>query len=91
MHEASIQGLFRTILIFILIYYAVKIIGRFVFPLVVKRFMGNLEEKMKNQQQQYSPEKDEKVGETIIDKTSVKNTKESNAVGEYVDFEEVDE
>lgn len=91
MHEASIQGFVRTILIFVIIYYAVKIIGRYVFPLVVKRFVGKFEQKIKDQQEQYSPESDKKVGETTIDKTSVKNTKESNKVGEYVDFEEMDD
>lgn len=91
MHEASVQGFVRTILIFIIIYYAVKIIGRFVFPLVVKRFMGKFEQRVKDQQAQNSPRNDENIGETTIDKTSVKNTKESNSVGEYVDFEEVDE
>lgn len=91
MQEASVQGFVRTIFIFIIIYYAVKIIGRFVFPLIVKRFVGKFEQKVKDQQAQNSPRNDEKIGETTIDKTSVKNTKESNAVGEYVDFEEMDE
>jgi len=91
MHEASVQGFVRTILIFVIIYYAVKIIGRFVFPLVIKRFMGKFEQRVKDQQAQNSPRNDEKIGETTIDKTSVKNTKESNSVGEYVDFEEVDD
>ncbi|MFK5879718.1 MAG: DUF4834 domain-containing protein [Flavobacteriaceae bacterium] len=91
MHEASVQGFVRTIFIFIIIYYAVKIIGRFVFPLVIKRFMGKFEQKFRDQQEQNSPKSDERVGETTIDKTSVKSSKESNAVGEYVDFEEVDE
>ncbi|MDC9723254.1 MAG: DUF4834 domain-containing protein [Urechidicola sp.] len=91
MHEASVQGFVRTILIFIIIYYAVKIIGRFVAPLIFKWFVGKFEQRVKDQQQQNSPRNDEKVGETTIDKTSIKSTKESNSVGEYVDFEEVDE
>lgn len=91
MHEASVQGFVRTILIFIIIYYAVKLIGRFVAPLIVKRFVGKFEQRVKNQQEQNSPRDDEKVGETTIDKTSIKSSKESNSVGEYVDFEEVDE
>ncbi len=91
MHEASVQGFVRTILIFIIIYYAVKLIGRFVAPLIFKRFVGKFEERVRNQQQQNSAKSDEKIGETTIDKTSVKSSKESNTVGEYVDFEEVDE
>ncbi len=91
MQEASIPGLARTLLIFVIIYYAIKIIGRYVFPLVIKRFMGKFEQKIRDQQQQQSNQDDVKVGETIIDKTTVKNTKESNTVGEYVDYEEVDE
>jgi len=91
MQEAGIQGFVQTIIFFIIAYYAVKLIGRFVFPLVIKRFMGKFEQRVKDQQAQNSPQSNEKVGETTIDKTSVKNTKESNTIGEYVDFEEVDE
>jgi len=91
MYEASVQGLLRTILIFVIIYYAVKLIGRFVFPLFIKRFVSKFEQRVKEQQGQNNPRNDIKVGETVIDKTTVKRTKENNDIGEYVDFEEVDE
>ena len=91
MHEASVIGFARTILIFILIYYAVKIIGKFVFPLIFKRFVGKFEQRVRDQQEQNSTSSNENVGETVVDKNSVKSTKESNSIGEYVDFEEVDD
>lgn len=80
--------LLRTIFIILLVYYGLKIIGRFAFPLIIKRFVSKFEEKVNNQQTNTNP--NVKVGETIIDKKPV-STKESNKdVGEYVDFEEVD-
>lgn len=82
-------GFFRTILIIFLIYYGLKIIGRFAFPLIFKRFVSKFEEKVRNQQQQ-AAKPNEKVGETVIDKKPI-STKESNDdVGEYVDYEEVE-
>lgn len=89
MQEASVQGFVRTILIILLIYYALKIIGRIVFPMFVKRFVGKFEERVRNQQQQSQP-RNQKVGETIIDRKPQTTKESSNDVGEYVDFEEVD-
>ncbi len=90
MQEASLQGLFRTLLILFMVYYGLKIIGRFVFPLVFKRFLGKFEERVRNQQQQQAPQTNEKIGETSIDKKP-NSAKESNKdVGEYVDYEELE-
>lgn len=90
MQEASVQGFVRTILIILLIYYALKIIGRIVFPMFFKRFVGKFEERVRNQQQQQSQSKNQKVGETIIDRKPQTTKESNNDVGEYVDFEEVD-
>ena len=70
MQEASVQGFIRTLLIIFLIYYGLKLIGKIVFPMVFKRFVGKFEERVKNQQQRQNPSErsNQKVGETIIDK-----------------------
>ena len=82
--------LLRTILIILLVYYGLKIIGRFAFPMIFKRFVGKFEERVRNQQQQQNPQSNEQVGETTIDKKP-NSSKESNKdVGDYVDYEEVD-
>ena len=90
MQEASFTGFFRTILILFVIYYGLKIIGRLIFPLVIKRFFGKFEERVRNQQQQQNSQSKEKIGETIIDKKPTTTKESNNDVGEYVDYEEVD-
>lgn len=82
------MGLLKTIAILIIIYYAIKIIGRYIMPLFIKKVVSNVEKKYKQQQEQQQ-ETSGKVGETVIAKTPPK-TKESNkSVGDYVDYEEV--
>ena len=49
MQEAGFVNFLRTILIILLIYYGFKIVMRFVFPFMVKRFMGKVEKKFKEQ------------------------------------------
>ena len=84
------MGLLRTIAIILLVYYGLKIIGRFAFPMIFKRFVSKFEEKVRNQQQQQAPQPNEEIGETSIDKKP-NPTKESNSdVGDYVDYEDVD-
>ena len=92
MQEASLTGLFRTLLIIFMVYYGLKIIGRLVFPMVFKSFVGKFEERVRNQQQQQQqqPQTNEKIGETIIDKKPITPKESNKDVGDYVDYEEVD-
>jgi hypothetical protein len=92
MQEASVQGFIRTVLIIFLIYYGLKLIGKIVFPMFFKRFVGKFEERVRNQQgQQNSTQKpNQKVGETVIDKKPGSSKESNNSVGEYVDYEEVE-
>ncbi len=79
----------KLLLILLAIYLGFKVIGKYVFPFLIKRFMHNVQEKMKNQQQQ-NAQSDEKVGETSIDKKPRDIKTSNDSVGDYVDFEEVD-
>ncbi len=86
------MGLLRTLLIILLVYYGFKILSRFLFPFMMKKFVNNVEKKFKEQQGQYqSNQQKAKVGETIIDKAPRSTQKSNDKVGEYVDFEEVEE
>ncbi|MFD1315592.1 DUF4834 family protein [Namhaeicola litoreus] len=88
MQEASLQGILRTILIIMLLYYGMKLVGRILFPVFFKKMVKNFE-KQANQYQNNQPQPNQKVGETIVDKVpDMKET--SKSVGEYVDYEEVD-
>jgi uncharacterized protein involved in cysteine biosynthesis len=85
------MGLLRTIAILVIIYYAFKFIGRYIMPLFLKKMVDNVEKKMRGQQEYQHQKEQGKVGETIIDKKPL-NKKESNKdVGDYVDYEDINE
>ena len=73
-----IIGLFRTILILILLYFLVKLVARFFFPPSSNRSTNNIPKK--------------KEGDITIhfDKQTDKKLFDENS-GEYVDYEDVDE
>ncbi|MDJ0645449.1 MAG: DUF4834 family protein [Flavobacteriaceae bacterium] len=84
------MGLLRTLLIILIIYYGLKLVARFVFPLVMKRFANNVEKRFNEQQDQFRRDQQQtNVGETVIDKAP-REQKSNESIGEYVDFEEVD-
>ncbi len=91
MQEASFTGFVRTILIITLVYYGLKLIGRYVFPIFFKKMVKNFEKKVREQQGFQEPVDKPTEGETTIERKP-RQTKESNkSVGEYVDYEDVDE
>ena len=82
------MGLIKTILIIMIVYYALKFIARLAFPALIKKYMQNMEEKFRNQQG-HNQQKDINIGETVIDKKTSTSTSNKD-VGEYVDYEEVE-
>jgi bacteriorhodopsin len=88
MQEASFTGLIRTLAIFFMIYYALKIVAKYVFPLFVKRTFSKMEERMKAQREAQEPP--QKVGEITIDKKPKAPKNKITDTGEYIDFEEVE-
>lgn len=94
MQEAGFINFFRTIGIILLVIYGLKFIGKYIIPLLLKRAVNKAQERAQNQQSNYqnTTEPNVNVGETIIDKSSVDNSKKkiNDDVGEYVDYEEVD-
>jgi hypothetical protein len=90
MQEASIQG-FWFILILILGYYAFKWLARIFLPFLMQKVVRNFEKKAREQQGYQDPADQVKEGETVVDKQPVQRKESSNNVGEYVDFEEVDD
>ncbi|WGH75835.1 DUF4834 family protein [Tenacibaculum tangerinum] len=89
-NEAGPVNFIKTILIILLVYYAVKFLVRLFAPYLIKKAVDKVQKKAQQQynSQQQSP--DVEVGKTVIDKKP-NNTKQSNnSVGEYVDYEEID-
>lgn len=90
MQEASIRGLW-FILVLILGYYAFKWLARIFLPMMMKKVVRNFEEKAREQQGYQKPPENVKEGETIVDKKPEQRREGNSNVGEYVDFEEVDD
>ena len=85
-------GLIKFLFWFFLISYILKFLGRFVFPFLLKRY---IKKKQSQFNQKFTQQQDTTVdveeGKVTI-KTKVKKSKsDKNDMGEYVDFEEVDE
>jgi len=91
MQEAGLLNFLRTILIIVLIWYGFKFVGRYLFPIFFQKMMKNVEKKVREQQGYQEPQNDAKVGETTIERAPQQSKKSNNSVGEYVDYEEVDE
>lgn len=91
MQEAGFLNFLRTILIIILVWYGFKFIGRYLFPIFFQKMMKNVEKKVREQQGYQQPVDNTKVGETTIERTPDKSKKSNNSLGEYVDYEDVDE
>jgi hypothetical protein len=90
MQAASFTGVLNIILVIMLFYYGIKFIGRFLVPIFFQKVMKKAEEKFR-QQQGYQENNITKEGETTIDKKPTEGTKGSNSVGEYIDYEEIDD
>ncbi|OIQ38921.1 MAG: hypothetical protein BM563_05300 [Bacteroidetes bacterium MedPE-SWsnd-G1] len=89
MQEAEITSFLRTIFIIVIVYYGLKMIGKYMAPIILNRAAKKFEERVKNQKQQRQQPK-QNVGETVIDKNPNQSRSSNNTVGEYVDYEEVD-
>ncbi len=91
MQEAYFTGFLRTILIIILIYYGLKFVGKLLFPIFFQKMVKNVEKKVREQQGYQDSQNNVKEGETTIDRKPTQNKESNNNVGEYIDYEEVDE
>ncbi len=76
----------RTIIIIILVYYAIKLFARYVLPLMAKYFIRR---SVKNFEKQFHPE-DKPSGEMNI-KHSPEKKQNLDDLGEYIDYEEIND
>jgi len=78
----------KFIIISVGIYYLLKITLKALFPFLVKKTFDKMQEQAKQQQEQYQKQE----GEVTIDKNpKSSNNPNKKDIGDYVDFEEVDE
>ena len=87
------MGFLKTLLIILLVYYLFKVMARLFAPKIInyaaKRTEKHFREAFGQAAKQSQQEKDE-IGDVSFDKDTVKPTKSSNSVGEYIDFEEIE-
>ena len=83
-------GLFRFFFWFFLISYILRILGRYIFPILLKRYI-NKKQSQFNQQFNQQDSNLEKEGKVSIKTKPKKSKNDTNDMGEYVDFEEVDD
>ena len=82
----------RTILIILIVYYSVRFISRLLVPIVLRIFMKRAQRNFQQQFGQFKQQKPQKEGEVSIDsKPKNKLNSSESSVGEYVDFEEVED
>lgn len=81
-------GLFRTVIIIVIIYFGLRFIKRYVMPTLIDKGVKNMQQKMQNQQRQQQPKRPE--GEVTIEKNRSNDNASAKSKGDYVDFEEVD-
>ena len=88
------MGFLRTILIIMLIYYGIRFLSRLFVPILLKRFTSKMQDRFQHQfNQQYNKQQDplQKEGKVTIENIKNSTQQKSDNVGDYVDFEEVEE
>jgi len=89
--EASLTGVFRLILIVLIIYYAFSFLMRYVLPLVMRKYVNDFQkqftEENKRSQEEMNKKKEGEISIKFVDKD--KNNSQHPDDGEYVDYEEI--
>ena len=75
----------KAFLLILIIFYSVRFISRLLMPLLFKMMVKKARRKMRPNE----PKRRE--GEVSIDKTSKQKKQSNSSVGEYVDFEEIED
>ena len=80
----------KVLAIIFLTYFFFKYIIRLLAPFLIKRFANKMQDKFRQEfDQQYK--NDSKEGEITIENKKKSSNSKTDKVGDYVDFEEVDE
>jgi hypothetical protein len=79
----------RTVFIIVIIYYGIKLVSRYILPMLVDKGIKNMQQKMQNQQYQ-NQRSTRPPGEVTIEVKNNTGKKSAQTKGDYVDFEEVE-
>ena len=79
----------KTLFIILLIYYGIRLITRYLLPILIDKGMKNMQQKIQNQQRQNQPTT-RPPGEVTVEYNKNTGKNNSQIKGDYVDFEEVE-
>lgn len=83
-----VVNLVRTLLIIAVIYYGIRLITKYIMPILLDKGIKNMQQKMQNQQRQQQPKRPD--GEVTLEKKPSNSKAATQDKGDYVDFEEVE-
>jgi hypothetical protein len=87
-------GLIKFLFWFFVISYLLKLFTRLLAPILLKRFANKMQDRFKgkfNQQYENPQNPVQPEGKVTLEKTKSSTKTKSDNVGDYVDFEEVEE
>ena len=92
MYEASLTEVLKVVLIVLLIYFGLKLIIRWLGPILLRWFLKKIGKKFEQKFSNFDPtgQQQQQEGEVTIEKKPKKRGKSKNDVGEYIDYEEID-
>ncbi len=85
------MGLLKTIAILIIVYYFFKFLARYIAPLFLKKMVNNAQKKYNQHQNQHNTKTEGKVGETVISKKPSQQKDSNKKVGDYIDYEDIND
>jgi membrane-anchored glycerophosphoryl diester phosphodiesterase (GDPDase) len=85
----NIIGVARTLLIFAIIYFGIRLFTRYILPLILERKIKEMQSKMQERQKQQEYNR-KREGDVTIEYEGKQNNIHKRSEGEYIDFEEVD-
>ena len=81
----------KVLAIIFLTYFVFKYTIRLLAPFLIKRFANKMQDKFRQEFNQQYKNNDSKEGEVTIENKKKSSNSKTDNVGDYVDFEEVDE
>ena len=81
----------KVLAIIFLTYFFFKYTIRLLAPFLIKRFANKMQEKFRQEFSQQYKSNDSKEGEVTIENKKKSSNSKADKVGDYVDFEEIDE
>lgn len=91
MQEASLSEVLRVVLIVLLIYFGLKLLIRWLGPLLLKYILRKVGKQFEKKFSHFDTSQTSKTeGEVSIEKKPKSRRKPDKDVGEYIDYEEID-